>query len=107
MGADGFTEVVESLVDEQASNHVTTYDAQCVHYNLIADGVYLARRRIGDPLSPEFEPYIIAGLLGFDMGRDNGKGRGLLFGGLPAGSVVVSANSRATCLSFQWGGICS
>src|ERR1700687_3328331 len=62
------------LLDERAPNHVSTYNARCLHYNLVADGVYNARRRIGDALSPEFEPYIVAGLLGFDMGRTMGGG---------------------------------
>jgi len=70
----GASRTEETLLDEHAPSHVATYNAQCLHYNLIAEGVYRARRRIGDPLSPEFEPYIIAGLMGFDMGRTMGKG---------------------------------
>jgi hypothetical protein len=62
------------LLDDNASRHITAYDRRCLHYNLIAEGVYGARTRIGNPLSPDFEPYIVAGLLGFDMGRTMGKG---------------------------------
>jgi hypothetical protein len=39
-------------------------------YNPAAEVIYKARRRFeGDPLAPEFEPYIISGLKSFDMGR--------------------------------------
>lgn len=48
------------------------YNERCVHYNLIAEGVYRARWDIGDPLTPKFQPYIIAGLIGFDMRRTMG-----------------------------------
>jgi hypothetical protein len=39
----------ETLLDEHAPSHVAAYNARCLHYNLIADGVYRARMRIGDP----------------------------------------------------------
>lgn len=65
---------ITSLLDERAQEHVASYNRDCVHYNLIADGVYRARRGLGDPLSPDFQPFIVAGLLGFDMGRTMGVG---------------------------------
>jgi hypothetical protein len=57
---------------EDAARCVHTYNERCVHYNLIAEGVYAARRRIEDPFSLKYQPYIIAGLIGFDMRRTMG-----------------------------------
>jgi len=61
------------LLNERARDCVALYDAGFVHYNLIADGVYRARKKVGGPLQPEFERFIVAGLLGFDMGRTMGR----------------------------------
>ena len=38
-------------------------------YNKVAAEVYKARSTVGDPLSPQFEVYILKGLIGFDMAR--------------------------------------
>jgi len=38
-------------------------------YNKVATEVYEARTTVGDPLSPQFEVYILKGLIGFDMAR--------------------------------------
>jgi hypothetical protein len=57
---------------EDAAGCIRIYNERCVHYNLIAESVYAARRRIGDPLSSEYLQFIIAGLLGFDMRRTMG-----------------------------------
>ncbi len=59
---------------DDATQSLSEYNSRCVHYNLIAQGVYQARERIRDPLSPEFRPYIVAGLIGFDMRRTMGDG---------------------------------
>ena len=58
---------------DNAARSLNEYNSRCVHYNLIAQGVYQARERIGDPLSLKFRPYIVAGLIGFDMRRTMGK----------------------------------
>jgi hypothetical protein len=57
-----------------ARTALAEYDARCLHYNLIADGIYRARREFSNPFDSRFTPYIIAGLIGFDMGRMMGKG---------------------------------
>jgi hypothetical protein len=57
-----------SILDDRASDHVANYNACCLHYNLVADALYTAQRS-HDSLSLEFEPYLIAGLIGFDMSR--------------------------------------
>ncbi len=58
---------------DNAPQSLEEYNSGCLHYNLIAQGVYQARERIRDPLSLEFRPYIVAGLIGFDMRRTMGK----------------------------------
>jgi hypothetical protein len=52
---------------EDAARRVHTYSERCVHYDFIAEGVYAARRRLEDPFSLEYQPYIITGLIGFDI----------------------------------------
>jgi hypothetical protein len=52
-----------------AQRHIANYNTHGLHYNLVADGVYAAHRRIGDPFSPAYLPYLIAALISFDMGR--------------------------------------
>jgi hypothetical protein len=58
---------------ENAAACLKAYDSHCLHYNIIAEAVYRARNLVG-PLSGEFGPYIIAGLIGFDMRRTMGEG---------------------------------
>jgi len=56
-----------------AEQQIRRYNQLCVHYNLIAQGVYAARALHG-PFAPAYEPYLVAALLGFDMGRMMGSG---------------------------------
>ena len=53
---------------------VTGYNRANLHYNLVADGIYRKLREIQDPFSDDYLPYVVAGLVGFDMGRTMGKG---------------------------------
>jgi hypothetical protein len=55
------------------ADRLQAYERDGLHYHLAASGVYAARERIGDVFSAEFRPYIIAGLLAYDMGRQLGK----------------------------------
>jgi hypothetical protein len=60
------------LLDERANELIAKYNRnpRCAkRYNPAAEKVYQARRRLGDPLLSDFEPYIVAGLKRFDMGR--------------------------------------
>jgi hypothetical protein len=50
-----------------------TYEHDGLHYHLAATSIYAARERIGDVFSEAFLPYIIAGLLAYDMARQLGK----------------------------------
>ena len=64
--------VTMPLLNQRAKELITEYNRnpRCAkRYNPAAEAVYQARRRFGDPLLPEFEPYIITGLKCFDMGR--------------------------------------
>ena len=56
------------MLMDTAALRIERYNRSCLHYNLIAQGVYAARAVHG-PFAPEFEAYLIAALLGFDMGR--------------------------------------
>ena len=59
------------FLDENASDLINAYNRSPAgrRYNQVADEVYRARHTLGDPLSPEYVPHILTGLIGFDMGR--------------------------------------
>ncbi len=57
----------------QAQLSLLNYNQTCIHYNLVAAGVYQARLKFGAQ-STEYAPYIVAGLCGFDMRRQMGNG---------------------------------
>lgn len=48
------------------------YERDGMHYHLAAIGIYSARAEIGDVLSAAYCPYIIAGLIAYDMARQLG-----------------------------------
>ncbi len=58
---------------ENAAECLRHYNERYFRYNDTAEEVYRARRRIADPFSPNFQPYIIKGLIGFDMRRTMGQ----------------------------------
>jgi hypothetical protein len=59
---------------ENASQKISRYNQFCLHYNLVANAVYQELRRSRAPLSPAYEPFLVAALISFDMGRMMGKG---------------------------------
>jgi len=61
------------VILDDPERSIARYNQIGLHYNLAADGIYRARASI-DPFSEEYEPFIIAGLLVFDMGRMMGHG---------------------------------
>jgi len=61
------------MILDRAGTAIPEYNRACVHYNLVADAIYRARETI-DPFSAEYEPYIVAGLIVFDMERTMGAG---------------------------------
>jgi len=58
----------------EANEKITLYNQLCVHYNLVANGVYKARASINDIFGIDYLPYIVAALISFDLGRMMGKG---------------------------------
>lgn len=58
---------------EDASKMIALFNSEGLHYNLVADAIHREHNRIGNPFNPSFLPYIIAGLVSFDMGRWMGK----------------------------------
>ena len=59
------------LVNERIEKLLEDYnhDERCERCNRVADSVYKAREKIGDPLSTAFESDILHGLKGFEMAR--------------------------------------
>lgn len=59
-----------SLLDGNARRFIVDYnrDPAGPHYNSVAGAVYGAGLEAGDTLSPQFEPAILDGLMGFGMG---------------------------------------
>jgi len=61
------------MILDRAEIAVAEYNRGGLHYNLVADAIYPARETM-NPFSAEYEPYIIAGLIAFDMRRTMGDG---------------------------------
>jgi hypothetical protein len=61
------------MILKKAAADTVQYNRFGLHYNLVASGIYEARSRL-DPFSDEYLPYIVAGLIVFDMGRTMGQG---------------------------------
>ncbi len=61
------------MILERVDTAIAEYNRSELHYNLVADAIYRARETT-DPFSSEYEPYIIAELIAFDMERTMGAG---------------------------------
>ena len=59
---------------QNAAEKIRRYNRFCLHYNLVADALYRELLRSRAPFSPTYEPYLVAALISFDMGRMMGKG---------------------------------
>jgi hypothetical protein len=59
---------------ENAEDKLRRYNQLCLHYNLVANAVYQELRDSKTPFSSNCEPYLIAALISFDMGRMMDKG---------------------------------
>lgn len=55
------------------AERLQAYERDGLHYHLAAIGIYAAREEIGDVFSDTFRPYVVAGLLAYDMARQLGK----------------------------------
>ena len=54
------------------AERLQAYEHDGMHYHLAATGIYAARAEIGNVLSVAYHPYIIAGLIAYDMARQLG-----------------------------------
>ena len=59
---------------DKASRKIAQYNRSCLHYNLAADAIYSELRRLKAPFSPAYEPFLVAALISFDIGRMMGAG---------------------------------
>lgn len=62
------------MILSNAREKINRYNQLCVHYNLVADGVYKARGSLNDLIGTDYLPYLVAALISFDLGRMMGKG---------------------------------
>src|SRR5579859_4133377 len=62
------------MILSNVEQDIASYDCLGVHYNVVADAIYKMRHEVHDPFSEEYLPFIVAGLIAFDMGRMMGKG---------------------------------
>ncbi|WP_050026549.1 hypothetical protein [Verrucomicrobium sp. BvORR034] len=59
---------------QNAEASILRYNQLCLHYNLVADAVYQKRQQTSYLFDEQYQPYLTAGLLAFDMGRMMGSG---------------------------------
>ena len=64
----------EQTLFKNAADKIRQYNQLCLHYDLLAQAVYLELRKSRAPFSPRYELHLIAALISFDMGRMMGKG---------------------------------
>lgn len=62
------------MILENAIEKINRYNQLCVHYNLVAEGIYRARNMHNDLFGASFTPFLVAGLISFGLGRMMGKG---------------------------------
>jgi len=73
--------MVASSILEHAAEKIADFNSIGLHYNIVSDAVHGERSRCGNPFGPGYLPYLIAGLISFDMGRFMGKNPYSLNGG--------------------------
>ena len=64
-----------SSILENPEFKITQFNEQGLHYNIVANEIYNVRSQIGNPFDKLFLPYIIAGLVSFDIGRMMGRNK--------------------------------
>lgn len=64
---------VGDFITNNASEKIALFNKIGLHYNLVADAIYRARQTHNDPFRKAYLPYIVAGLMAFDMTRMMGK----------------------------------
>jgi ankyrin repeat protein len=79
-----------SAITENASEKIAYFNKIGLHYNLVADAIYSVRQTGENPFSKAYLPYIVAGLMSFDMAR--------MMGNDPIGRYDANANGFAAYL---------
>ena len=62
------------IITDDADSKISRFNKLGRHYNLVAEAIYKYRETCGDLFGPEYQSYITAGLIVFDMQRMMGKG---------------------------------
>jgi hypothetical protein len=62
------------MILKNALEKINRYNQLCVHYNLVAESIYRVRNMHNNLFGASFLPYLVAGLISFDLGRMMGKG---------------------------------
>ena len=62
------------MILDNAAYNIEQYNKMGLHYDLLARAIYQERAKLS-PFSSDYQRYIVAGLIGFDMGRIMGEGR--------------------------------
>lgn len=57
------------MILDNAPEKITRYNELCIHYNLVANSVYSKRNEYESVFNSDFQPFLIAALIVFDMGR--------------------------------------
>ncbi len=57
------------MILTDVANLIAEYNRSALHYDLVAREIYQARARLRNPFSEEYQLYILAGLIVFDMAR--------------------------------------
>ncbi len=66
-------QIVGEAITENASEKIAFFNKIGLHYNLVAETVYSVRQTCGGPFNNAYLPYIVAGLMSFDMARMMGN----------------------------------
>jgi hypothetical protein len=62
------------MIISNASSKIARFNATGYHYNFVAERIYAYRKQCPDPFGADYLPYIVAGLISFDIGRMMGLG---------------------------------
>ncbi len=66
---------MNTSITANAEEKIARFNAEGLHYNLVANEIYKKYSYIGDPFDKSFLEYIIAGLIVFDLGPRMGSNK--------------------------------
>lgn len=64
----------KEMITHNAELKITQFNQHGLHYNLVAKAAYRYRKSVSDPFGEDYQRYITAALISFDMNRMMGKG---------------------------------